>query len=82
MSETISVVDISAAAEAVSNTNKKVIFKHYVPFIDCINEINNTKVDNARDIDIVIPMYNLTECSNNYFKNLQVYDNTLEMNHL
>ena len=38
------------------------------PFTNCISEINNTQVDNAKDIDIVMPMYNLTECSDNYSK--------------
>ena len=33
---------------------------------NCISEINNTQVDNAEDIDIVIPMYNLIEYSDNY----------------
>ena len=34
----------------------------------CISEINNTQVDNAKDIDIVMPMYNLIEYSDNYSK--------------
>ena len=34
----------------------------------CISRINNTDIDNARDIDIVMPMYNLTEYSNKYLK--------------
>ena len=38
------------------------------PFTNCISEINNTQVDHAKDIDIVMPMYNLTECSDNYSK--------------
>ena len=32
------------------------LFKNCAPFIDCISEINNTQVDNAKEIDIVIPM--------------------------
>ena len=47
---------------------KKVIFKNCAPFTNCINEINNTQIDNAKDIDIVMPMYNLTEYSDNYAK--------------
>ena len=35
-----------------------------------MNEIKNTQVDNAKDIDVVIPMYNLIEYSNNYSKNI------------
>ena len=43
-------------------------FKNCAPFINCISEINNTQVDNAKDIDIVMPMYNLIEYSDNYAK--------------
>ena len=41
---------------------------HYAPFIDCIREIKNTQMDNARVIDVVMPMYNLIEYSNNHSK--------------
>ena len=37
-------------------------------FTDYIGEINNTQINNSKDIDIVIPMYNLIEYSNNYSK--------------
>ena len=37
-------------------------------FINCICEINNPQVDNAKDLDIVMPMYNLIEYSDNYSK--------------
>ena len=55
----ISVNNTAAAAADPNNTNKKVIFKISAPFTDCISKINNTQVDNAKDIDIVISMYNL-----------------------
>ena len=58
----------AAAAAAANNTNKKVIFKNCAPFTNCISETNNTQVDNAKDIDIVMPMYNLIEYSDNYAK--------------
>ena len=62
-------VDNTAAADAdANNTNKKVIFKNCAPFTNCISEINNTQVDNAKDIDIVMPMYNLLEYSDHYSK--------------
>ena len=35
-------------------------------FKTCISRINNTQVDGAHDIDIVMPMYNLIENSNDY----------------
>ena len=68
---TITVNNTAAAAAAAANannTNKKVIFKNCAPFTNCISEINNTQVDNAKDIDIVMPMYNSLEYSNNYSK--------------
>ena len=46
--------------------NEKVTFKHNAPFRSCILKINNTFIDNAKDFDIVMPMYNLLEYSDNY----------------
>ena len=66
--ETITVNNTAAAAADANNTNKKVIFKNCAPFTNCISEINNTQVDKAKDIDIVMPMYNLIEYSDNYAK--------------
>ena len=57
----ISVNNTAAAASAVNKTNKKLIFKNCAPFINWITKINNTQIDNAEYIDIVIPMYNLIE---------------------
>ena len=64
----ITVADTSAAGAAANSTNKKLIFKNCAPFTNCISEINNTKVDNAKDIDIVMPRYNLIEYRDNYSK--------------
>ena len=61
-------VDSTAAAATVNNTNKKVIFKNCAPFTNCISEINNTKINNAKDIDIVMPMRNSIEYNDNYAK--------------
>ena len=44
------------------------IFENCALFTGCINEINNTQVDNAKDLDAVIPMYNLIEFSNTFQK--------------
>ena len=38
------------------------------PFTDCRSETNNTQVDNAKYIDIVMAIFNLIEWSNNYSK--------------
>ena len=53
---TITVNNTAAENDDASNTNKKVIFKNCAPFANCISEINNTQVDNAKDLDIVMPM--------------------------
>ena len=60
-------VNNTAVADAeANNTNKKVIFKNCAPFTNCISEINNTQVDNIKDSDLVMPLYNLIEYSDNY----------------
>ena len=48
--------------------NKEVTFKNNAPFINCISKINGIKIDNAEDLDVVMPMYNLLEYSKNYEK--------------
>ena len=65
---TISVNNTAAQGAAVNNANKKVIFKNCAPFTNCISEINNTQIYNAKDTDIVMPVYNLIEYSDNYAK--------------
>ena len=57
-----------AAARQADERDKGVSFKNCAPFINCISEINNMQIDNAKYIDIVMPMYNLIEYSDNYAK--------------
>ena len=64
----ISVNNTAADGAAANNTNKKVIFKNCAPFTNCISKINNTQIDNTEYIDIVMPMYNLIEYSDNSSK--------------
>ena len=59
---TVTVPNIGTAA-APNNGNKEVVFKNCVPFTHCITEINSTRIDNAKDIDAVMNMYNLIEYS-------------------
>ena len=42
--------------------------KNNASFISCISKINGELVENAEDLDIVMPMYNLLEYSKNYEK--------------
>ena len=56
------------AAKQAGERDKGVTFKNCAPFNKCISRINNTDIDNAQDIDIVMPMYNMIEYSNNCSK--------------
>ena len=64
----ISANNTAAEGADANNTNNNVIFKNCAPFTNCISKINNTQIDNAEYIDIVMPMYNLIEYSDNYSK--------------
>ena len=46
--------------------NKPVILKNNAPFVSCITRINGELIEDADDLDIVMPMYNLLEYSKNY----------------
>ena len=48
--------------------NRFLAFKNNAPFTNCISKINNVLIDNAEDLDVVMPMYNLIEYSKNYRK--------------
>ena len=50
--------------------NRPVILKNNAPFISCITKINNELIEDAEDLDIVVPMYNLLEYSKNYRKTI------------
>ena len=58
---TITVVDTTAQGQANNGTNKKGIFNNCAPFINCISRANNTQVDDASCINVVMPIYNLIE---------------------
>ena len=72
--------DINASNNTAANTTatnnandnafgeKKLIFKNNAPFINCISKINGVKIDNAEDLDVVMPMHNLLEYSKSYKK--------------
>ena len=63
---TTKVPNMAANAAAANKGNKNVISKNCSPFTDCISEIHNKQVDNANDIDVVMPMYILIEYIDNY----------------
>ena len=65
---TITVPNTAVTNADASNAGKKVPFKNFPPFADWISETNNTRVDHAKDNDVVLLIYNLIEYSYNYSK--------------
>ena len=55
-------------ARQADERDKEVTFKNCASFTNCISKIKNTQIDNAKDLDAVMPMYNLTKDSDNYSK--------------
>ena len=85
---TITRVGDTVANRQADERNKGIVFKKCAPFTSCKSEINNTEIDHAKGIDIVMPMYNLIEYSDNYSKHLGLCGNITEaiilqiLNHL
>ena len=50
--------------------NRPLILKNNAPFVSCITRINGELIEDADDLDIVMPMYNLLEYSKNYIKTI------------
>ena len=65
VSGTITVAALTAGGRS---NNIQVVFKNCAPFTNCISKVKNTQIDNAKDIDVVMLMYNLIEYSDNYSK--------------
>ena len=61
------VANVTATNNANNNAfgEKKLVFKNNAPFINCVSKINGVKIDNAEDLDVVMPMYHLLEYSKN-----------------
>ena len=71
------------ASRRADERNKGVAFKNSASFTICISEINNTQIDNCKDIDIIMLMYNLTENIVIIMqKHLEVCCNITEMNQI
>ena len=66
---------ITVTAAAGSNNirykkNRKLILRNNAPFVSCISRINSELIEDADDLDIVMPMYNLLEYSKSYRKTI------------
>ena len=79
---TITGEGVDAASRKADERDKGVTFKNCAPFTKCMSRINNTDIDAAQGIDIVMPMYNLIEYSDSYQKHQEVYGNTTKMNQM
>ena len=62
------IVTVSAEEKDRDERNRPVILKNNAPFISCVLKINGTLIENAKDLDIVMPMHNLLDYSKNYSK--------------
>ena len=56
-------ITVAALETGQKNKNIQEVFKNCTPFTNCISGINKTQIDNAKDIDGVMPMYNLIDYS-------------------
>ena len=73
---TITEVGGDVAAGKTKEKNKQVAFKNGVPFTDSISEKNNTLVENAKDLDVVMLMYNLIEYAIILWKHQESFGST------
>ena len=67
---TITVTANAGANNIRDKKDRKLILKNNAPFVSCITRINNELIEDADDLDIVMPMYNLLEYSKNYRKTI------------
>ena len=59
-------VTINVESTNINNVIKELAFKNNDPFMSCISKISNTFKDNEEDLDIVMSLYNLLQCNDNY----------------
>ena len=67
---TITVTAAAGANNIRDKKNRKLILKNNAPFVSCITRINGELIEDAGDLDIVMPVYNLLEYSRNYRKTI------------
>ena len=70
VSGTITVTANAGANNIRDKKNRPLILKNSAPFLSCITKINNELIEDAEDLAIVMPMYNLLEYRKNYKKTI------------
>ena len=68
MKETITIIGVTTDAAAIQadERNKQVVFKNCALFTDRTRKINDTQVDNAKGVDVMMAMYNLLKYSDDH----------------
>ena len=61
---------VNGVGNEILRRNRPLILKNNAPFVSCMTKINNEFIEDADDLDIVMPMYNLLEYSKNYRKTI------------
>ena len=69
----IASTEANDTAKPLGERQKGVMLKNCVPFTGCISETNNTQVDNVKDVDVAMLIYNLIEHSGNYSKTSRMW---------
>ena len=66
--ETMTVVAAGPTKQTrqADTNNKQAILKNCAPFTDFVTEIKKRQIDNVKDLDVVMPMYDLEEYGDNY----------------
>ena len=72
VSGTITVTANAGANNIRDKRNRKLMLKNNAAFVSCIIKINNELIEDAEDLDVVMPMYNLLEYSKNCKKNYRI----------
>ena len=72
---TITVTANAGANNIRDERNRPLILKNNASFVSCITKINNELIEDAEDLDVVMPMYNLLEYSKNYRKTIGSFYN-------
>ena len=61
---------VNGAENEINRRNRPLILKNNAPFVSCITRINGELIEDADDLDVVMPMYNLLEYTKNYRKTI------------
>ena len=66
---------VHGAENEILRRNRPLILKNNAPFVSCMTKINNEFIEDAEDLDIIMPMYNILEYSKNYTKTIGLLHN-------